>query len=102
MLNGLGLCLLAGRKSPKISILPASVLTIGSVLFPGVIFYSKIYNDRSYNKLIMIGGSASVLGWFLMILAWNYLFSINAINTHKSTTVSIFQIIYWEHYNMKW
>ena len=69
MLNGIGLCLLAGRKSSKVKILPASFLFIGSILFPGMIFYSRIYDDRTYIKLVMIGGSASVLGWIFMVIA---------------------------------
>ena len=69
MLNGIGLCLLAGRKASKVKILPASLLVSGSILFPGMIFYSRIYDDKRYIKFVMVGGSASVLGWLFMVLA---------------------------------
>ena len=69
MLNGIGLCLLSGRKVAKAKILPGSLLIAGSILFPGIIFYSKIYNDKRYTKFVMIGGSASVLGWLFMVIA---------------------------------
>ena len=66
MLNGIGMCLLSMRQS-KLRVIPLSLLATGSVLFPGMIFYSRIYEDRRYIKLVMIGGSASVLGWACMI-----------------------------------
>ena len=65
MLNGVGMCLLSMRKS-KIRGVPAALLASGSVLFPGMIFYSRIYDDRRYIKLVMVGGSCSVLGCTLM------------------------------------
>ena len=65
LVNGMGLCLLSSRKS-KLRSIPAMFLATGSVLFPGMIFYSKIYDDRRFIKLVMVGGSSSVLGWFFM------------------------------------
>ena len=61
------MCLLSTRKS-NIRMLPASLLLTGSVLFPGVIFYSKIYNDKSFIKLVMVGGSCTTAGWIAMML----------------------------------
>ena len=67
MLNGIGLCLLSLRKANKIRMLPASLLCTGSVLFPGMIFYSRIYEDKRYVKLVMVGGTCSILGWVAMM-----------------------------------
>ena len=67
MLNGLGLCMLSMRKS-KLRALPGGLLLTGSILFPGMIFYSRIYDDRRYIKLVMVGGSCSVIGWATMMI----------------------------------
>ena len=78
MLNGLGLCLLGTRKYSRVSMLPAPLLCAGSILFPGTIFYTRIYDDQRFLKLnivptlifeasfVMVGGVASILGWFFM------------------------------------
>ena len=66
MLNGLGLCLLGTRKS-AFTFLPVTFLLSGSVLFPGIIFYSRIYKDTRFNWLIPYGGGASILGWLFMV-----------------------------------
>ena len=68
MLNGIGLCLLSMRKSKfYFRIAPASLLITGSILFPGMIFYSRVYDDRRYLKLVMVGGTCSVAGWAFMM-----------------------------------
>merc|ERR1712146_579498 len=68
MLNGIGLCLLASRPAAGIpKLVPASLLFTGSVLFPGMIFYSRIFDDKRFTKLVMVGGSSSVLAWFVMM-----------------------------------
>eukprot|EP00355_Strombidium_rassoulzadegani_P002438 CAMPEP_0168611048 /NCGR_PEP_ID=MMETSP0449_2-20121227/2133_1 /TAXON_ID=1082188 /ORGANISM="Strombidium rassoulzadegani, Strain ras09" /LENGTH=109 /DNA_ID=CAMNT_0008651435 /DNA_START=1 /DNA_END=327 /DNA_ORIENTATION=- len=62
MLNGLGVCMLSMRQS-RFRMLPGSLLITGSILFPGMIFYSRIYEDKSYMKLVMVGGTCSIAGW---------------------------------------
>jgi len=66
MMNGLGLCLCATRKS-RLIVVPLACLTSSTVLFSGLIYYSKIKKDFRYNKFIPIGGAASILGWAFMI-----------------------------------
>ena len=46
MLNGIGMCLMSLRsKSPRALMLPFALLTAGSCLFSGVIFYGKFTED---------------------------------------------------------
>ena len=69
MLNGLGLMLigLRAKKGMKMHI-PGTFMLTGSVLFPGMIFYSRLYDDRRFLKLVMIGGSSSVIAWATMAI----------------------------------
>ena len=67
MLNGLGLCLLGMRKT-RLHVIPGTFLLTGSILFPGIIFYSRIYDDRRFMKLVMVGGTCSVFGWLAMVI----------------------------------
>ena len=71
MLNGVGLMLasLKYRNSMKLIWLPISLITTGMVLFPGMIFYSNIYEDRRFIKLVMDGGSCTTAGWFFLAFA---------------------------------
>lgn len=39
---------------------------MGTLLFSGLIFYEKLYNDRTFVKFIRFGGSATIFGWFAM------------------------------------
>lgn len=69
MLNGLGLMLIGLRaKKTSAKHIPGALLMTGSVLFPGMIFYSRLYNDKRYIRLVMVGGSCSVLGWAAMAI----------------------------------
>eukprot|EP00347_Sterkiella_histriomuscorum_P005793 403355248 len=65
LINGFGLCLCATRKTKMVA-LPMTVLVAGTFMFSGVIFYSKIYKDYRFNRLIPMGGGASMVGWALM------------------------------------
>jgi uncharacterized membrane protein YgdD (TMEM256/DUF423 family) len=67
LINGIGLCLCATRKTNLI-VLPFFALTASTVLFSGLIFYSKIKKDYRFNKLIPFGGAASIGGWLLMCI----------------------------------
>ncbi len=67
LINGMGLCLTATRKSSLI-ILPFTALTASTVLFSGIIFYSKIKKDFRFNKFVPFGGAASIGGWLLMMI----------------------------------
>lgn len=67
LINGLGLCLCGTRKT-RLVILPLSTLIAGSIMFSGVIFYSKTYQDYKFNRLIPYGGGASMVGWALMAI----------------------------------
>ena len=67
MINGIGLCLCATRKT-NLVLLPFTALTASTILFSGMIFYSKIYKDFRYNWLIPVGGAASIGGWVLMMV----------------------------------
>jgi len=69
MLNGLGLMMVAlrvGQKNSKFAVVPISLFTAGTFLFSGIIFYSNLQNDRTFNKFIRFGGSATIFGWFAM------------------------------------
>jgi uncharacterized membrane protein YgdD (TMEM256/DUF423 family) len=66
LINGLGLCLCATRKS-RFVMVPVLALTTSTFLFTGIIFYSKFYKDYRFNYLIPMGGGASIGGWLLMI-----------------------------------
>ena len=68
MLNGLGLCLISIKGKGRLSIVPFSLLTVGTGAFSGLIFYSKIYKDDKLNFLVKYGGSATIFGWFAMAL----------------------------------
>ncbi|CDW71726.1 UNKNOWN [Stylonychia lemnae] len=61
MINGLGLCLCSTRKTKLIS-LPLIAIFAGTVMFSGTIFYSKMYKDYRFNKLVPYGGGASMVG----------------------------------------
>ena len=67
LINGIGMCLCATRKSNLI-ILPFAALTASTFLFSGLIFYSKMKKDFRFNWLIPFGGGASIGGWALMII----------------------------------
>lgn len=67
LINGIGLCLAATRKTNMI-LIPLATLTASTVLFTGVLFYSKIYKDYRFNFLIPMGGGASIIGWALMAI----------------------------------
>jgi uncharacterized membrane protein YgdD (TMEM256/DUF423 family) len=67
LINGVGLCLCATRRTNLIAI-PFTALTASTILFSGLIFYSKIYKDFRFNKFIPIGGAASIGGWALMMI----------------------------------
>jgi uncharacterized membrane protein YgdD (TMEM256/DUF423 family) len=65
LINGIGLCLCATRKSNLI-LLPITALTASTFLFTGLIFYSKIKKDFRYNSMIPIGGACAIGGWAFM------------------------------------
>lgn len=67
LVNGLGLCLLASRKTNLI-MLPFLALTASTFLFTGIIFYSKMKKDYRFNWLVPFGGAASIGGWVLMMI----------------------------------
>jgi uncharacterized membrane protein YgdD (TMEM256/DUF423 family) len=67
LINGIGLCLCATRKNNRIA-LPIVALTASTLMFTGIIFYSKMYKDFRFNKLIPVGGAASIGGWALMMI----------------------------------
>ena len=67
LINGLGLCLSATRKS-KLIVVPLTCLTASTFMFSGLIFYSKTQKDFRFNKLIPVGGAASIGGWLLMAI----------------------------------
>jgi uncharacterized membrane protein YgdD (TMEM256/DUF423 family) len=67
LINGIGLCLCATRKTNMIAI-PFAALTASTIMFSGLIFYSKTYKDFRFNKFIPVGGAASIGGWALMVL----------------------------------
>ena len=67
LINGLGLCLCATRKTRLVA-LPMTTLIAGTAMFSGTIFYSKIYKDYRFNKLLPMGGGASMVGWALMAI----------------------------------
>ena len=67
LINGIGLCLCATRKTNLIAI-PFAALTASTLLFSGLIFYSKMKKDFRFNYFIPFGGGASIGGWALMIL----------------------------------
>ena len=69
MLNGLGLMLigLRAKKGFKAHI-PGSLMLTGSVLFPGMIFYSRLYEDKRFLKLVMVGGSSTTIAWAAMAI----------------------------------
>ena len=67
LINGIGLCLCATRKTNLIAI-PFVALTASTLLFSGLIFYSKTQKDFRFNKFIPVGGGASIAGWFLMTI----------------------------------
>ena len=67
LINGIGLCLCETRKTNLIAI-PFAALTASTLLFSGLIFYSKMKKDFRFNYLIPFGGGASIGGWALMIL----------------------------------
>lgn len=66
LINGIGLCLCATRKS-RFILVPLTALTASTLLFSGLIFYSKIQKDFRFNYLIPFGGAASIGGWALMM-----------------------------------
>lgn len=67
LINGIGLCLCATRKTNLIA-LPLISLTASTFLFSGLIFYSKTQKDFRFNKLIPVGGACSIGGWLLMAI----------------------------------
>jgi uncharacterized membrane protein YgdD (TMEM256/DUF423 family) len=67
LINGIGLCLCATRKT-KLIALPFISLTASTILFSGLIFYSKTQKDFRFNKLIPVGGACSIGGWLLMAI----------------------------------
>ncbi|TNV86944.1 hypothetical protein FGO68_gene11851 [Halteria grandinella] len=66
LINGLGLCLCATRKTNLIAV-PVFMLTASTALFTGIIFYSKMKKDFRFNYLIPAGGAASIGGWAFMV-----------------------------------
>lgn len=69
LLNGMGLMLLSLKaKKGVLMHIPGAFIFTGSVLFPGMIFYSRIYDDKRFVKLVMVGGSSTVLGWAAMAI----------------------------------
>lgn len=67
LINGMGLCLCATRKTQLI-LLPFTALTASTFLFSGLIFYSKIKKDFRFNYMIPFGGAASIGGWLVMMI----------------------------------
>lgn len=67
LINGVGLCLCATRRTNLIAI-PFAALTASTFLFSGLIFYSKTQKDFRFNNLIPIGGAASIGGWVFMMI----------------------------------
>ena len=69
MINGLGLAMI-GLKNSRSSIvfLPTFLLMVGTVLFPGVIFYEAIVKNDMFHGFIKFGGMASIFGYFAMAL----------------------------------
>lgn len=70
MLNGLGLMMITikqGQKASRLAVVPVGLLTAGTLLFSGLIFYEKLYHDRTFVKFIRFGGSATIFGWFAMV-----------------------------------
>lgn len=64
MLNGVGMCLMSIRtKNARALMMPLALLTSGSCLFSGVIFYGKYSGDMQFHYLTKFGGSATIFGW---------------------------------------
>ena len=67
LVNGIGLMLLSMKAGKgRLVHLPGALLLSGSTLFPWMIFYSRMYNDYQFIKLVMIGGSSTTLAWAAM------------------------------------
>ena len=68
MLNGLGLTMMALRKTskPVFASVPTVLLLTGTGLFSGVIFYEAFTKDDRMHWVIKFGGSASIFGWLFM------------------------------------
>ena len=72
MLNGLGLSMMAIRKTSSakfyFAAIPTTLLIAGTGLFSGIIFYEAFTKDQTFHKFIKFGGSASIFGWLTMAL----------------------------------
>jgi len=62
--SSIGMCLASLKKRP----FPALFFLNGTIFFSGVIYYRCFYDDKSYNKLMPIGGTSIILGWILLAI----------------------------------
>ena len=69
MINGLGLAMIGLKNSRSALVfLPSTLLLLGTILFPGIIFYEAVTKNDVFHKFIKFGGMASIFGYFAMAL----------------------------------
>lgn len=64
-INGLGMLFLATRN-PKRAYIPFYGLILSQALFPGLIIYGNLTNDKWFAKFVPKGGMTMILTWALM------------------------------------
>ena len=69
MRNGAVLCLLSTRPPSRIGNIAGGFLITGSVLFPSMLFYTRITDDTRFPGLQGIGGVSSLVGLFALIFS---------------------------------
>ena len=70
MWHAVGLLALGAARLPR-SLLPAALLTVGTVVFAGTLYLMALGGPRWLGAVTPIGGSLMILGW--VVLAWQVL-----------------------------
>lgn len=70
MWHAVGLLALGAARLPR-SLLPAALLTVGTVVFVGTLYLMALGGPRWLGAVTPIGGSLMILGW--VVLAWQVL-----------------------------
>ena len=66
MLNGLGLCMITLKAKSRLSAFPTGMILASTLMYPGVLFYETITEDKRFHRLIPIIDVSSILAWLIM------------------------------------
>ena len=69
MRNGIVLCLLSTRPASRVRNFAGGLLITGSVVFPSMLFYTRITDDNRFPGIQGFGGVSNLIGLFALIFS---------------------------------